>query len=319
MTILLARADARALPLRDGSVQCCVTSPPYWGLRDYGTPGQLGLESTHTEYVAHMVEVFREVRRVLRDDGVLWLNLGDCWHSGDRGGWRGDHHRWEKSELQRGNRGNADGVRPNRLQQEGLKDKDLCGMPWRVALALQSDGWWLRSDIIWHKPNPMPSSVTDRPTCAHEYLFLLSKSATYFYDSVAVKEPSKYAGKIVTLGEKSLSRGQANGMGVKASGNGEADSVIVSENRNLRSVWTITTKPYKGSHYAVMPEKLVEPCIKAGSRVGDVVLDPFCGTATVARVAIAHGRRAVCFDLSGEYLSKLATKRTHNVQIEMIG
>jgi len=316
MTLLLARADARALPLRDGCVQCCVTSPPYWGLRDYGTPGQLGLETTPAEYVEHMVEVFREVRRVLRDDGVLWLNLGDCYATGagrvgkcPGGGAQGEA--WAKRGAM---------TQPNRMPLPGLKPKDLVGIPWRVAFALQADGWWLRSDIVWHKPNPMPESVTDRPTRSHEYLFLLTKAASYYYDAEAVKEPARDWG---TRDRTNGSR-TAEGVNYMPRHDGGKHCGLTNCNnaatgRNLRSVWTITTKPYRGSHYAVMPEKLVEPCIKAGSRVGDVVLDPFCGTATVARVAIAHGRRAVCFDLSGEYLREMATKRTHNVQLEMIG
>jgi len=302
MTVLLARADARALPLRDGSVQCCVTSPPYWGLRDYGTPGQIGLEATPEEYVAHMVDVFREVRRVLRDDGVLWLNLGDSYAA---------NRSYQVPDSKHVDVGNNGGM----SVPPGLKPKDLVGVPWRVAFALQADGWWLRSDIIWHKPNPMPESVTDRPTRAHEYLFLLTKAERYYYDAAAVKEPGITKYQHAAIRERNVG-GRTDGYTTIKTGGGLGCN---PSGRNLRSVWTITTKPYKGSHYAVMPEKLVEPCIKAGSRVGDVVLDPFCGTATVARVAIAHGRRAVCFDLSGEYLTKQATKRTHNVQLEMVG
>jgi len=183
-----ALEQLRLLP--DESVQCCITSPPYWGLRDYGIAGQLGLERTPEEYVAKLVKVFREVRRVLRDDGTFWLNLGDCYHSGDCGGYRKDSHRWENSHMQAMAHGtHMEAVSPNRLPQAGLKDKDLVGIPWRVAFALQADGWWLRSDIIWSKPNPMPESVTDRPTKAHEYLFLLTKSARYYYDAEAIREP----------------------------------------------------------------------------------------------------------------------------------
>ena len=313
MSLLLARADARALPLRDGSVQCCVTSPPYWGLRDYGTPGQLGLETTPAEYVEHMVDVFREVRRVLRDDGVLWLNLGDCYATGagkvgkcPGGGAQGEA--WAERGAM---------TQPNRMPLPGLKPKDLVGIPWRVAFALQADGWYLRSDVIWHKPNPMPESVTDRPTRAHEYLFLLTKAARYYYDAEAVKERSTGQTGAASNFKRTTKDHIIPGQSVTQHRE-EREPTEDNGSRNLRSVWTVTTQPYKGAHYATFPTKLVEPCIKAGSRVGDIVLDPFCGTATVARVAIAHGRRAVGFDLSGEYLSKLATKRTHNVQIDLL-
>ena len=255
---LLAQGDARRLPLADRCVQCVATSPPYFGLRDYGVVGQIGLEPTPEAFVAAMVAVFREIRRVLRDDGVLWLNLGDSYnaHPGQRKATD------LAGEKQRSNRGSP-GV-PSR-NVEALKPKDLIGIPWRVALALQADGWYLRSDIIWSKPNPMPESVTDRPTKSHEYVFLLTKSERYFYDAEAVSEPATYAGKTVSLGPKSLSRGQAVGMGVVASGNGSAASVVVADGRNLRSVWSIATQPYEGAHFATMPPALAERCVKAGS------------------------------------------------------
>jgi DNA modification methylase len=247
----------RTLP--DASVHCCVTSPPYWGLRDYGHDGQIGLESTPEAYVARMVEVFREVRRVLREDGTCWVNLGDSYATGagkvgDRpgGGSQGDNWRGAKTS-------------PNRMAIQGLKPKDLVGIPWRVAFALQADGWWLRQDIIWHKPNPMPESVRDRCTKAHEYVFLLTKSERYYYDAEAVSEPAAYAGQTGCFsGLKNASRAAVAGR--KPSGNErpEAGRVAVSDRRNRRSVWTITTKPYSGAHFAVMPADLVEPCIKAG-------------------------------------------------------
>ena len=246
----------RTLP--DKSVHCCVTSPPYWGLRDYGHDGQIGLESTPEAYVARIVDVFREVRRVLRDDGTLWLNLGDSYnaYNGNRGGSTSFQAATEEAcpSLPRG----------FGLTAKTLKNKDLVGIPWRVAFALQADGWWLRQDIIWHKPNPMPESVRDRCTKAHEYVFLLTKSQRYFYDAEAVAETAINAGKVVKLSAKSLSKAQATGLGVAASGNGLAESMVVSPSRNRRSVWTIPPKPYKGAHFAVMPSALVEPCIKAG-------------------------------------------------------
>jgi DNA modification methylase len=250
----------RSMP--DGVVQCVVTSPPYWGLRDYGVEGQLGLEKTPEEYVAKMVEVFREVRRVLRDDGTLWLNLGDSYTGS------GVNDGRTNAGLNQGNarEGNLGSSRPN-TKIEGLKPKDLVGIPWRVAFALQADGWYLRSDIIWAKPNPMPEGVTDRPTKSHEYIFLLSKSARYFYDAEAIAE------------------------------------ACVNDNttRNKRSVWTVATAPRKGSHFATFPLELPELCIKAGTKQGDVVLDPFLGSGTVAEVARLNNRIGLGFELNPKY------------------
>lgn len=232
----------RAMP--DNSVHCCVTSPPYWGLRDYGHDGQIGLEDTPEAYVARMVEVFREVKQVLRNDGTLWLNLGDSYNGSQQTGGTKSISGTGKSQPHGGLAKKA----------VGLKPKDLVGIPWRVAFALQADGWWLRQDIIWHKPNPMPESVTDRCTKSHEYVFLLTKSKQYFYDAEAVKEPAIYAGD--NRGARSDSR-----RGTKCN----SMSGITGNFRNKRSVWTITTKPYSGAHFAVMPMDLVEPCIKAGT------------------------------------------------------
>jgi DNA modification methylase len=255
------------------SVQCCVTSPPYWGLRDYGVDGQLGLEPTPDEYVANMVAVFSEVARVLRDDGTLWLNLGDSYASGSKGS-------GGPNEKQDSNAGSYYDIRKF---NHGLKPKDLCGIPWRVAFALQADGWYLRSDIIWHKPNPMPESVTDRPTKAHEYLFLLSKQERYFYDAEAIRE------------DKSRH------------GGGQLGS---PDFRNKRTVWTIPSQPYSEAHFATFPEDLVKPCILAGSRLGDTILDPFSGSGTVGKVATEFGRRAVLIELNPSYI-KLADTRTN--------
>ena len=303
---MLIHADARAIPLKDESVNCCVTSPPYWGLRDYGTPGQIGLEPTPELYVATMVDVFREVRRVLKADGTLWLNLGDSYVSGS-----GTQVPDSKATVRRpGNPGKNGGV-SNRYGQGviGLAPKNLVGIPWRVAFALQADGWWLRSDIIWAKPNPMPESVTDRPTKSHEYLFLLAKSERYYYDAGAIAERSTHAGKVVTLGEKSLSRGQAAGANVAASGNGTASSVVVTETRNSRSVWTIPTTPYPGAHFATFPPELARRCILAGCPPGGIVLDPFVGSGTTVMVARQLGREGIGVDINPKYLDEQAEQR----------
>jgi DNA modification methylase len=312
------RETLRAIP--DGTVQTCVTSPPYFGLRDYGREGQLGLESTPDAFVAELVSVFREVRRVLRDDGTLWLNLGDS-YAAQRGGTE-----MPAETLAGGNRGKAVDVAsyrgrgfsakmitgqesaPSRSQPVahrnarafGLKHKDLIGIPWRVAFALQADGWYLRSDIIWHKPNPMPESVTDRPTKSHEYIFLLSKSDRYYYDAAAIAEAAIHTGRIVkATGEGSKNANAGYGSDTKR-GFTKNDSVI-GHYRNRRSVWTVPTKPFKGAHFATFPTDLIEPCILAGSRVGDTVLDPFGGAGTTALVATGHGRRAILCELNAEY------------------
>jgi DNA modification methylase len=246
----------RTLP--DASVHCCVTSPPYWGLRDYGHDGQIGLESTPEAYVARMVEVFRQVRRVLRDDGTCWVNLGDSYAATTKGsGGTG-----KSTLVGTPNDENGQIFTPRRLDIGSLKPKDLCGIPWRVAFALQADGWWLRQDIIWHKPNPMPESVRDRCTKAHEYVFLLTKSERYFYDAEALSETALTAGQI-----GGFTPNAAIASGKKPSGNmipERGKAYVRPATRNRRSVWTVTTKPYSGAHFAVMPAALVEPCIKAG-------------------------------------------------------
>ena len=295
--ILIGDCVERMRELNDQSVHCCVTSPPYWGLRDYGHDGQIGLESTPEAYVARMVEVFREVRRVLREDGTLWLNLGDSYSSsgGSRPNGSSDAETGRAEPPMVGSR------RPV------LKPKDLIGVPWRVAFALQADGWYLRQDIIWHKPNPMPESVTDRCTKAHEYVFLLTKSERYYYDAETLKERSVTGCKPTKYGKGS--GGRALSMGRVPSGNERPGAAPVSpEMRNRRSVWTVTTKPYSGAHFAVMPAALVEPCIKAGCPEGGTVLDPFGGSGTTVAVAIDLGRNGICCELNSEYV-KLAIER----------
>ena len=284
----------RTLP--DESVQTCITSPPYFGLRDYGHDGQIGLESTPDEYVAALVAVFREVRRVLRDDGTLWLNLGDSYSGGNQTG-RNDGGRPEKGR----NWAEYDIKRTKVTRNTGLKPKDLIGIPWRVAFALQADGWYLRSDIIWHKPNPMPESVKDRPTSAHEHIFLLAKSKRYFYDADAVAEEA--------CGAAELPRRHGNGQTLgETSGKGGYRVGSTNGTRNRRNVWTVNTKPYSEAHVAVYPPELIEPCVLAGSAEGDTVLDPFSGAGTTGVVALAKRRTYIGIELNPTY-AEMAARR----------
>lgn len=285
-----------------GSCQCCVTSPPYWGLRDYGHHGQIGLENTPEEYVARLVAVFRDVRRVLRDDGVLWLNLGDSYANDAKwGGSTGGKHAsaLHGEPIGRGKR------------DTGLKPKDLVGIPWRVAFALQADGWYLRADCIWAKPNPMPESVTDRPTKAHEYVFLLSKSERYFYDADAVREQATVGNHPRTVFDNTppVPPGQSPHRGLR-------HAPLADAGRNLRSVWTIATHPYSGAHFATFPPALPTRCILAGSRSGDTVLDPFGGSGTVGQVAEILGRNAILCELNPDYVA-LARERTAQTGLEI--
>lgn len=279
--------------LPDGMAQCCVTSPPYFGLRDYGVTGQIGLEKTPEEYVAKMVGVFSEVRRVLADDGTLWLNIGDS-YAANRG--------YQVEQTKGGPKhGPAQGVsgRSQKAADYGLKPKDLIGIPWMLAFALRADGWYLRQDIIWHKPNPMPESVRDRCTKAHEYIFLLSKSQKYFFDSEAMKE--KGSGRIA--GNKRPTDRRMTSIEMAAEGHGIfAAQQRPCETRNHRSVWSVATRPYKGAHFATFPPALIEPCILAGSRPGDIVLDPFAGSFTTGQVAMENGRVPVGIDINPDYL-----------------
>ena len=278
------------------SVHTCVTSPPYWGLRDYGVDGQFGLEATPDEYVDNMVAVFREVWRVLRDDGTLWLNLGDSYANTGKGGGGRQGNAW----LDHGGK-TTDCAGTFKYAPPGLKPKDLVGIPWRVAFALQADGWYLRSDIIWHKPNPMPESVTDRPTKAHEYIFLLSKSQRYYYDADAIKEDAKYPNdKRRPLGSEGA--WQMDGRGRGDNGGGVAYEHETSRS-NKRSVWTVPPQTYKGAHFATFPPKLIEPCVLAGCPLGGTVLDPFMGSGTTAQVAQELGREWVGIELNEEYRS----------------
>lgn len=336
--------------LPEASVQCVVTSPPYWGLRDYGVEGQIGMEERHTDYVSALVDVFDQVRRVLRNDGILWLNLGDCY--ANDGKWGGETV-GKQSYLPANDRKRVG--REKRVT--GLKSKDLVGIPWTVAFALRDAGWWLRRDIVWNKPNPMPESVNDRPSSAHEYIFLLTKSPTYYYDAGAVKEPFaestlreidqdyeglgikdyKSAGVqnpsdvkrriIEGARRKNEQSGDRRRVGVNdwdkrkmlregtsqpthsiAKQDGRHDKFYDPAGRNCRSVWTITTQPYPDAHFATFPEAIPERCIRAGSRIGDTVMDPFAGSGTTGEVALRLGRSFIGIELNPEY-AELARKR----------
>ena len=307
--------------LPDGRVNCCVTSPPYFGLRDYGHEGQIGLEETPEQYVARLVEVFREVRRVLRDDGTLWLNLGDS-YAAQRSGTHqpaetlagGKGGKMEDGSIV--NRDRHAGYNPTRNASAiGLKHKDLIGIPWRAAFALQADGWYLRQDIIWHKPNPMPESVTDRCTKAHEYIFLLSKSPKYYFDHEAIKEQAVGGTPGNTKPTKG-GRAYADGE-TKHRTAANLHKIGPVERRNRRSVWTVATKPFKGAHFATFPPSLVEPCILAGCPEGGLVLDPFGGSGTTGMVANQHGRNAILTELNPEY-AEIATSRIASVGGEVV-
>ena len=288
----------------DTKARMCVTSPPYYGLRNYGDEDrQIGMEQSPEEYIAEMVKVFRSVRDVLTDDGTLWLNIGDTYYN-----YRSDGN-YPKQTVSRTKQDlpNFSPVRGNKLQ--GLKSKDLIGIPWMLAFALRADGWWLRQDIIWNKPNPMPESVKDRCTKSHEYIFLLSKSKQYYYDNEAIKEPVKQ-----DWGTRDRTNGKYHNPG---SGLAPHSGLSKSYDRkNKRSVWTVTNKPYKGAHFAVFPPDLIEPCILAGSEENDIVLDPFMGSGTTAMVAKKHNRNYIGCELHEDYAS-LQTDRIDSIPSQL--
>ena len=309
------RAVMRQLIEQGIRVQTCVTSPPYWGLRNYNCEGQLGLEETPEQYVANMVEVFGLVSQLLYDDGTLWLNLGDSYAGSGKGG-QSEGKRSRNWQPEYANKG---------IVPCGVKPKDLVGIPWRVAFALQASGWYLRSDIIWSKPNPMPESVTDRPTKAHEYIFLFSKQQKYYYDAEAIKEPgitheNRPAGIVrdreydYDSKEKILRPDKQRGHGRRHAGfNDRWDAMSKEEQcgvmRNKRTVWEVSPMPYAEAHFATFPPKLIEPCILAGSRTGDIVLDPFFGSGTTGEVAQRLGRKWIGCEINEAY-APLQEKRT---------
>lgn len=333
MTIRILQGDCcdvlKTLP--DQSVHCVVTSPPYYGLRDYGVAGQIGLEPSPALYVDRLVEVFREVWRVLRDDGTLWLNLGDSYAGSGRGGNPAD----SPHQKQATNRGSRAFFHDNMVDNgvigrkwvkppAGYKQKDLIGIPWMAAFALRADGWYLRSDIIWHKPNPMPESVTDRPTSAHEHVFLLSKTRSYYYDADAIREAeevpdwddgSRVFGGVNkhganaqhgrTTGRRAVGRKRGlppRHAQYESSDQSGLDHVGRGGGRNARNVWTVATQPFPEAHFATFPPRLIEPCIKAGSPLGGTVLDPFGGAGTTALVADRLQRSAILIELNPEYV-----------------
>ena len=288
----------------DVKARMCVTSPPYYGLRNYGNEDrQIGMEQTPEEYIEQLVDVFRSVRDVLTDDGTLWLNIGDTYYN-----YRSDGN-YPKQTVSRTKQDLPDfsPVRGNKLHN--LKSKDLIGIPWMLAFALRADGWWLRQDIIWNKPNPMPESVKDRCTKSHEYIFLLSKSKQYFYDNEAIKEPVKQ-----DWGTRDRTNGKYHNPG---SGLAPHSGLSKSYDRkNKRSVWTVTNKPYKGAHFACFPPDLIEPCILAGSEENDIVLDPFMGSGTTAMVAKKHNRNYIGCELHEDYAS-LQTDRIDSIPSQL--
>lgn len=317
-TITTLQGDCREIlkTLEPESVNTVVTSPPYWGLRSYaGGDREIGQELTPAEYLANLLEVFNLVKTVLRSDGTLWLNLGD--KSSTDGKWGGN-----KTHAGKNYTSNAGGYRTPKLNS-GLPQKSLLGLPWRVAFALQDAGWILRQDIIWHKPNAMPESVTDRPSKCHEYIFLFSKSQRYYYDAAVIKEPMSLSGiersnypragglKQLTADKTTTNHRNPN---TDLASNQKA---LLEKTRNKRSVWSVSTQSYEGAHFATFPEKLIEPCILAGSPAGGVVLDPFGGSGTTGRVAIKHNRNAILIELNPDYIKQI-DKRTDGVQMHLL-
>jgi DNA modification methylase len=287
----------------DESINCVITSPPYFGLRDYGHDGQIGLEETPELYVQKLVELFREIHRVLRGDGTVWLNLGDGYNGSTQN--RTGEHGYNNGRKNRDKRYSMGGIK-------NLKPKDLIGIPWMVAFALRADGWYLRQDIIWHKPNPMPEGVTDRCTKSHEYIFLLSKSPKYFYDADAIKEKSvdieSHTGRR-RRNEGTMAKHDPKNYNFSVRDDGIlANTGKIYEKRNKRSVWTVTTKSFSDAHFAVFPEDLIAPCVLAGCSKDGIILDPFFGSGTTGVVALNYGRKFVGVELNEEYI-KIAKKR----------
>ena len=307
--IMVGDAISRLRELPDGVVRTCVTSPPYWGLRDYGNDGQLGLEPTPQEFVEKLCQVFDEVRRVLADDGTLWVNLGDTYAS--TSGMKQNSPQRDTSgglvNNRRDSRGQQSWTKGTTVRVEkrfDVKPKELVGIPWRFAFAMQDRGWYLRQDIIWAKPNPMPESVTDRCTKSHEYVFLLTKNPTYYFDHEAIKEPAIHAGNVVKAYKSGKNQTEQKFRDTATGGH----DISVGETRNKRSVWTVNTKGYKEAHFAVYPPELITPCVLAGSAPGETVLDPFSGSGTTGEVALRNGREYIGIELNPDY-AELSERR----------
>lgn len=285
--------------MRAESVDCCITSPPYYNLRDYGIEGQIGLETTPEEYISKLTEIFREVRRVLKNDGTLWLNIGDSYAGSGKG----------KKDIHTTNKGNKGSKNNSALQgnfrSAEIKPKDLIGIPWLLAFSLRADGWYLRQDIIWNKPNAMPESVKDRCTRSHEYIFLMSKSRKYYYDIEAIMEEAVTSDRSHPRGSKGTSTPNMGRRKQDEFGNRRYTGL----KRNKRDVWNISTCGYKGAHFATFPLKLIEPCVLAGSREEGFVLDPFCGSGTVGEAAKIHGRNFIGIEINQQY-AEIASERT---------
>lgn len=323
-TIMQGDAIEQLKTIPDKSIQSCITSPPYFGLRDYGATGQIGLEETPILFVQKLVEVFREVHRVLKDDGTLWLNLGDSYAGSGKGQTR--------DGSQDPKRGKLDGMKLKNSSKgfDGIKPKDLIGIPWRVAFALQDEGWYLRQDIIWAKPNPMPESVTDRCTKAHEYIFMLSKSKKYYYDADSIKEPAKThenrahgiaRDRILDYQSKQAKLDKQRGHSRRHAGFNERWDAMTKDQqgagmRNKRDVWTVATRPYTGAHFATFPEALIEPMILASTPPSGIVLDPFMGAGTTAVVAKKLGRQYLGVELNSDYI-KIAEDRIEKTSIPL--
>lgn len=333
LTLLNGDAIAMQKTIPDKSINCCVTSPPYYGLRDYGVAGQIGLEASPEEFIASLIAVFSETWRILRDDGTLWINMGDSYAS-QAGGYSETHKRGQGRISSRSMEATV--KHRNRVPPEGYKPKDLMGMPWRLAFALQAEGWYLRSDIIWHKTNPIPESVTDRPTKSHEYIFLLTKSQKYYYDAESIREScseSTHARVSQNLAKqegshranggsktngpmRAVVRGSSrkiaseSGMQGKRKEDYEAALSLPVENRNKRTVWSVPSFAYYDAHFATCPPDLIKPCIMAGCPVGGMVLDMFGGSGTIGQVAIELGRRATLIELNPDYCALIRQRCT---------
>lgn len=312
--IIIGDALESLREIESETVDCCVTSPPYYGMRDYGMDGQIGLEHTPDEYIYRLVDVFREVRRTLKPDGTLWIVIADSYAGSGKGAAKYPEN---AAKYKQGtNHGMMGAVATTQTKTPGIKPKDMIGIPWMLAFALRTDGWYLRSDIIWHKPNVMPESVKDRPTKCYEHVFMLAKSRRYYYDADAVLVPAHYDGR-----KETLNKGSSKYERTVVPGNNPQSQHVAGKPherwrfkdgkavRNRRDIWKVSTRPFSGAHFATFPPELIEPCILAGSRPGGIVLDPFIGSGTTAEVANKHGRDCIGIEINPAY-AEFIRKRT---------